>query len=72
MWQDRILVTYLLYLLSTNKDLIWTYMASQFSKDIDILSFWPEEEFGSFIDHSAKKAASKERHHFEEEWSRFE
>jgi len=42
MWQDRILVTFLLYLLSVNKDSIWTYMASQFSKAIDILSFWPE------------------------------
>jgi hypothetical protein len=64
MWQDRILVTFLLYLLSVNKNSIWTYMASQFSKAIDILSFWPETEFGRFVDQSVKKAAGKERAHF--------
>lgn len=41
-WQDnRVLVTFLLYLLSVNKVSIWTDMARQFSKGIDILSFWP-------------------------------
>lgn len=40
MWQDRILVTYLLFLLSKEKDCIWTEMVKQFSRDIDIVSFW--------------------------------
>lgn len=64
MWQDRILVTYLLYLLSISKPCIWTEMAKLFSKDIDIVSFWPEDEFKSFIDSSVLKAARKERVHF--------
>lgn len=64
MWQDRVLVTYILYLLATNKDCIWTHMARQFSKDIDIISFWPMEQFESFVDRSVLKAAKKERAHF--------
>lgn len=43
LWQDRILVTYLLYLLSINRNCLWTYMAQHFSKDIDIISFWNED-----------------------------
>ena len=31
-WQDRILVTFLLFLLSTDRKCIWTDMARQFSK----------------------------------------
>jgi hypothetical protein len=71
MWQDRVLVTFLLYLLSTNKDCIWLHMAHQFSKDIDIVSFWDEQEFFPFVDRSVRKAAQKERSHFEAEWLRF-
>lgn len=66
MWQDRILVTYILYLLSINKPCIWTDMAKQFSKDIDIVSFWPQHQFQGFVDSSVLKAASKERSHFED------
>jgi hypothetical protein len=40
LWQDRVLITYLLYILSKNADSIWAHMAKQFSKDIDIISFW--------------------------------
>jgi hypothetical protein len=71
MWQDRILVTYLLFLLSKDQNSIWTHMAKQFSKDIDIVSFWEEKEFDCFVDSSVLKAAKKERSHFEHEWSHF-
>ena len=39
-WQDRILVTYLLYIMSKDVKNIWKEMANQFSKEIDIVSFW--------------------------------
>lgn len=61
LWQDRILVTYLLYLLSVDRDCIWTFMARRFSREIDIVSFWEEKEFGLFADRSVRKAATKER-----------
>jgi hypothetical protein len=65
------LVTYLLYLLSINRDCIWTFMAKHFSKQIDILSFWDEAELSFFIDNSVTKAAKKSRAHFEDEFERF-
>jgi hypothetical protein len=71
LWQDRILVTFLLYLLSTNKECIWLDMAKQFSKDIDIISFWEKTELDDFVDQTVAKAAGKERQHFEAEWQRF-
>lgn len=46
-------------------------MAQQFSKDIDIISFWNEEELDTFVDKSVLKAARKERNYFEGEWNRF-
>jgi hypothetical protein len=46
-------------------------MAKQFSKDIDIISFWNEEELDNFVDKSVIKAAKKERNYFEGEWKRF-
>lgn len=39
-WQDRILVTYILYIMETDPGLLWSRMASNFSKDTDIISFW--------------------------------
>jgi hypothetical protein len=72
LWQDRILVTYLLYLLSVDRDCLWTYMARHFSKAIDIVSFWQDQELDLFVDGSVRKAARKERLHFEEEYARFE
>ena len=42
-WQDRILITYLLYTLAVGKEGVWLDMVRHFSKDIDIVSFWPEE-----------------------------
>lgn len=47
-------------------------MASNFSRDIDIISFWEESELEMFADGSVGKAARKERAHFEQEYSRFE
>ena len=65
LWQDRILVTYLLYLLSVDRDCLWTFMAKNFSREIDIVSFWGEGELEMFADASVGKAARSERQHFE-------
>jgi hypothetical protein len=46
-------------------------MAKHFSKEIDIISFWNQEELELFVDRSVEKAAKMERCHFEEEYSRF-
>lgn len=43
LYQDnRVLVIYLLYLMASNRDCLWTYMAKHFSKEIDIVSFWDQ------------------------------
>jgi|688.fasta_scaffold1184093_1 hypothetical protein len=36
---------------------MWAKMASYFSKDIDIISFWDKEEIAKFEDKSVLKAA---------------
>lgn len=62
--QDRILVTYLLYNLDKNKENLWSKMASYFSKDIDIISFWEKRDLALFLDSSVEKAAQMERKNF--------
>jgi hypothetical protein len=46
-------------------------MVKQFSKEIDIVSFWPQEDIDLFVDKSIIKATTKERDHFADEWKRF-
>ena len=56
-WEDRVLLTYCLYLCSVEaKDNIFYHMVQHMSKEIDIACFWPAEEIDLFRDKLMKTA----------------
>ncbi|CAD8110312.1 unnamed protein product [Paramecium sonneborni] len=44
-WQDRILLTYILYQSQLGRQSQWYHLISNLPRDIDYLIFWSEEEF---------------------------
>lgn len=50
---------------------VWTEMAVNFSKEIDILSMWQDEELKGFKDKSIVNAVEMERKNFSREWEAF-
>lgn len=65
-WEDRVLLTYCLFLVSTEaKDNIFYEMIQHMSKDIDVAYFWPKEELDLFKDPIVKGLVEKDLKSFE-------
>lgn len=65
-WEDRILLTYCLFLVSTKATHnIFYEMVQHMPKDIDVALFWDEEELDLLKDKTVKCAAAIDLKSFE-------
>ncbi|CAD8098588.1 unnamed protein product [Paramecium primaurelia] len=63
-WQDRILLTYILYQSQLGKQSQWYHLISNLPRDIDYLIFWSDEELKLLNDEKLVLKAKKELQDF--------
>ncbi|CAD8105416.1 unnamed protein product [Paramecium sonneborni] len=63
-WQDRILLTYILYQSQLGKQSQWYHLISNLPRDIDYLIFWSEEELKLLKDDKLVQKAKRELQDF--------
>ena len=66
-WEDRMLLTYLIYEYSRGKESEWYYLLDNLPREIDYVIFWDESELTLLEDESLQRSARGVRRSFEEE-----